>query len=114
GAAALAPAYAELIRQAAQGEVLYNDDTTMKILKLERPLPAEPGDPSGRTGTFTSGIVATAAGQRVALFFTGWRHAGENLSRLLAQRARDLSPPIQMCDGLSHNNTSEEFKTILA
>jgi transposase len=115
GAGALEPAYAELIRQAAQGEVLYNDDTTMKILKLERPLPAEPEDPAGeRTGTFTSGIVAIAAGQRVALFFTGWRHAGENLSRLLAQRARDLSPPIQMCDGLSHNNTSEEFQTILA
>lgn len=113
GATALEPVYAELIRQAAQGEVLYNDDTTMKILKLERPLPAEPEDPSGRTGTYTSGIVATAGGQRVALFFTGWRHAGENLGRLLAQRAKDLSPPIQMCDALSRN-TSEEFETILA
>ena len=114
GAAAIEPAYAELIGQAAQGEVIHNDDTTMKILKLERPLPAEPGDPPDRrTGTFTSGIVATTGGRRMALFFTGWRHAGENLGRLLAQRATDLSPPIQMCDALAHN-TSEEFKTILA
>jgi transposase len=28
------PARAELIRQAAQGEVLYNDDTTVRILEL--------------------------------------------------------------------------------
>jgi hypothetical protein len=28
------PVFRELIRQAAQGEVLYNDDTTMKILAL--------------------------------------------------------------------------------
>ena len=50
------PARDELIRQAAQGEVLHNDDTGMKVLKLER----EPGDK--RTGVFTSGIVSTAAG----------------------------------------------------
>ena len=33
-AANLAPAFDELIRQAAQGEVLHNDDTTVKILEL--------------------------------------------------------------------------------
>jgi transposase len=47
------PARDELIRQAAQGEVVHNDDTSMKVLKLER----EPGDE--RTGVFTSGIVST-------------------------------------------------------
>ena len=40
------PARDELIRQAAQGEVLHNDDTGMRVLKLER----EPGDQ--RTGVF--------------------------------------------------------------
>ncbi len=30
----LAPAFTELIRQAAQGSVLHNDDTTVKILEL--------------------------------------------------------------------------------
>jgi transposase len=33
-AANLAPAFSELIRQAAQGDVLHNDDTTVKILEL--------------------------------------------------------------------------------
>src|SRR3954447_20494734 len=55
------PARDELIRQAAQGEVLHNDDTSMRVLKLER----EPGDK--RTGVFTSGIVSTAAGRQIAL-----------------------------------------------
>jgi hypothetical protein len=30
----LAPVFEELVRQAAQGEVLHNDDTTIKILEL--------------------------------------------------------------------------------
>ena len=33
------PAFEELIRQAAQGEVFYNDDTSMKILALARASP---------------------------------------------------------------------------
>ena len=81
------PAYEELIRQAAQGEVLYNDDTAMKILALARASPRsaevdeEASDPRLRTGQFTSGIVSTQQGQRIALFFTGRRHAGENLAK---------------------------------
>ena len=39
----------------------------------------------------------------MALFFTGRRHAGENLAQVLAQRAAALGPPIQMCDALSRN-----------
>jgi hypothetical protein len=31
------PALDELIRQAAQGKVLHNDDTSMRVLKLKRP-----------------------------------------------------------------------------
>ena len=48
-----------MIRQAAQGEVVHNDDTSMKVLKLER----EPGDE--RTGVFTSGIVSTGRARRL-------------------------------------------------
>jgi hypothetical protein len=39
----------------------------------------------------------------MALFFTGRRHAGENLAQVLARRAAELAPPIQMCDALSRN-----------
>ena len=102
----LQPILAELIRQAANGEVVHNDDTSMTVLDLERP-GAPRGDPDdvspNRTGIFTSGIVATRDGHQVALFVTGRRHAGENLARVLAERTADLGPPIQMCDALSRN-----------
>src|SRR3954471_9147657 len=91
------PARDELIRQAAQGEVLHNDDTGMKVLKLER----EPGDK--RTGVFTSGIVSTTAGRQIALYFTGRQHAGENIADVLKQRAAESGTAIQMCDALSWN-----------
>jgi len=91
------PAQEELIRQAAQGEVVHNDDTSMKVLHLERP----PGDE--RTGVFTSGIVSVDEGRRIALFFTGRQPAGENLAEVLQRRAAEWGPPIQMCDALSRN-----------
>jgi len=96
-AALIQPAHEELIRQAAQGEVLHNDDTGMRVLEMER----EPSDE--RTGVFTSGIVSTAGGLKIALYFTGRQHAGENLADVVTRRAPDLSAPIQMCDALSRN-----------
>lgn len=87
----------ELIRQAAQGRVMHNDDTSMRILRLVR----EPGDK--RTGTFTSGIVSLVGAWTIALFFTGSKHAGENIAEVLKQRAHELPAPIQMCDALSRN-----------
>ena len=118
GATAMVPAYEEHIRQAAQGEVVYNDDTTVKILELmgkraeKSPPPDDPHDPN-RTGLFTSGVVATRAGRRIAIFFSGRQHAGENLSDVLQHRAAQLDAPIHMCDGLSRN-LPKELATILA
>jgi len=102
-AAAIQPAMAELIRHAAQGEVLHNDDTSMPVLTLRRGRSHDENDSAERTGVFTSGIVSTAHGQHVALFFTGRQHAGENLADVLRRRAAELAPPIQMCDALSRN-----------
>jgi hypothetical protein len=118
-ATALTPAFDELIRQAAQGDVLHNDDTTIKILELmgQRGRPeslanAEHG-PDERRGLFTSGVVALRGGHRVALFFSGRRHAGENLAEVLKLRAQELPPPIQMCYALSRNLPGE-LQTIVA
>jgi transposase len=108
-------AHEELINQAAQSKVVYNDDTTMKVLQLTRAQRAAAlaDDVKGeRTGIFTSGIVATDEGRQIALFFTGVRHAGENLNAVLERRRADLPPPIQMADGLSRNVPSD-FDTIL-
>jgi transposase len=118
-AVSLAPAFHELIRQAAQGEVLHNDDTTVKILELmgERARQKAPDgggdDADGRRGLYTSGVVALRDDHRVALFFSGRRHAGENLAEVLKHRAEELPPPIQMCDALSRNLPGA-LQTILA
>jgi hypothetical protein len=113
-----APAYAELINQAAQGEVLHNDDTSARILELtaearQEALGTTAADAATRTGVFTTGIVAQCQDHRVALFFTGPRHAGENLAAVLAHRATALAAPIQMCDALSRN-VPAAFATLLA
>ena len=123
-AGTLSPALKELIRQAAQGQVLHNDDTTMKVLALgsaaseptggAAPAAEDPGaQAAGRRGVFTSGIVSKIDGREIALFFTGHKHAGENLVDVLRQRSGELGPPIQMCDALSRN-MPQELKTLLA
>lgn len=104
-----APVYQALIRKAAQGDVIHNDDTTMKVLSLIKE--NEQDDPQ-RKGMFTTGILSTTDEHKIALFFTGRQHAGENLKDLLKQRI-DRAPPIQMCDALSRNAPGE-FKTLLA
>lgn len=120
----LEPVFMELIRQAAQGEVVHNDDTTVRILALmdrqKSPVLAEEAvdacpekETPERTGLFTSGIVSTREGRKIALFFSGRRHAGENLAEVLALRDEDLPPPIQMCDALSRN-LPKNLQTIVA
>ena len=121
----IAAVYEELVRQAAQGDVLYNDDTTNRILELmgkrdaaraaAEACAAQDGkkDACQRRGIFTSGILSTLQGQRIALFFTGRQHAGENLKDVLEQRLQERQPPIQMCDALSRNMPAE-LNTILA
>ncbi len=103
----LTPVYAELTRQAAQGEVLFNDDTVMRILEKA---------PLERKATYTSAILSRTGEHRIALFITGHHHAGENLEAVLKHRAEGLSAPIQMCDALAANTVGEagELNTILA
>jgi hypothetical protein len=52
----------------------------------------------------------------IALFFSGWKHAGENLAEVLKERAPGLPPLIQMCDALSRNTPklSEGVRLLLA
>jgi len=112
------PIHEALIRAAAQGQVVHNDDTSMKVLSLTalnepNKQNGEQQTTSNRKGVFTSGIVSVLEDHRIALFFTGHKHAGENLVAVLQQRASQLSPPIQMCDALSRN-MPEELETLIA
>lgn len=108
------PVHEYLIVAAAQGQVFHNDDTPMLIRERDVSEQAEDIDPtaSGRTGQFTSGIVSILGEHKIALYFTGENHAGENLARVLRHRADALAAPIQMCDALARN-VPPDFKLIL-
>jgi len=108
------PIWEELIGLAAQSPLIHHDDTTMRILDLRRPGSATAAqmDPQ-RKGTFTTNLLAYVDDHPVALYFTGWQHAGENLAQVLRRRSPEREPPIQMCDALSRNQSSE-FQSILA
>jgi transposase len=95
----LQPALEEFKRQAAQSEVVHNDDTSMRVLSLDR----DPDISPERTGVFTSGLIWLVQKRRIALYFTGCKHAGENLAEVLKLRSPDLPPIIQVCDALSRN-----------
>ena len=114
-ARACAPAFGELERQAARGELLHNDDTKMKILgrKKKGDPEAGPEQKKKRKGVLTTGIISKVEGHTIALFFTGERNAGQNLAALLGKRPEDLPIPIQMADGLEAN-IPKGFATILA
>jgi transposase len=121
----IVPVFQTLVWTASQGDVLYNDDTTVKILELmgkrseQTLLAGESLDIEGvgedRTGLYTTGVVSTVdEGHQIGLFFSSRKLAGENLKDVLSQRAEELGPPIQMCDGLLSHNLPGELKTILA
>jgi transposase len=110
GAFEIQPVFAELIRLGADGTILHHDDTTAKILQM---IKANDQDPTKRQGIFTTGMVCIAGSVKIALFFTGSKHAGENMADLLRQRADGLSPPTLMCDALSRNIPAN-FEVVLA
>ena len=75
---------------AAQGEVIYQDDTPARVLALieenrhaQKP---ERAEAPPRTGMYTTALIAQVGERRIYLYYTGRRHAGENLTRLLAKR----------------------------
>src|SRR5580658_2217257 len=72
----LQTALEELKRQAAQGEVVNNDDTSLRVLSLDRDADISPE----RTGVFTSGLVWICQQRRIALYFhrvqARWRESG--------------------------------------
>jgi len=112
---AFVPIYDALIVAAAQGKIVHNDDTNMRVIEsatLEK-IKIDGKDAPDRKGIFTSGIVSIGDGYRIAMFFTGHKHAGENLADVLKHRASELSAPIQMSDALSRN-IPKAFKTLLA
>jgi Transposase IS66 family. len=111
------PVFEEMQRLAAQGEVIFQDDTHARILAVikENRKAAEAvasGQAEPRTGTYTTGLVANGGARTICLYFAGRAHAGENLDEVLTMRETDRGPPIVMSDALSANALADEAAII--
>jgi transposase len=109
------PIFKYLEKLAAQGEVIFQDDTPGRVLALieENQKAAAHAHAQGkaktteRTGMQTTALVVQVGERRICLYYTGRRHAGENLERLLRQREPERGKPLVMSDALSSNNAEE-------
>ena len=97
--------FEHLVNLAAQGELIYQDDTPVRILSLikenqglEMALGA-----NARTGMQSTALVVESGEQTICLYFSGRAHAGENLKALLEKRDAERDPPLVMSDALAHN-----------
>jgi transposase len=107
------PIFKYLERIAAQGEVIFQDDTPGRILTLieenqEAVVQAQAtGAAPSRTGMYTTALIVQVGERRICLYYTGRQHAGENLEALLAKREPQREKPLVMSDALSSNNAAE-------
>ena len=90
--------YEALIDLAANGWIIHTDDTAMRVHSLRKEI-SEKDDP--RTGLFTTGLISRAGEHQIALFFTGHKHAGENLDQTLKRRAAGLEKPWHLSRAIS-------------
>jgi len=108
--------FAVLERLAAQGELIHQDDTSVRILALmddNRTMRAQAearglARPTERTGMFTTALVVKVGERTICLYYSGRLHAGENLKALLEQRQAGLDKPVVMSDALSRNEADED------
>ncbi|HEY5863937.1 MAG TPA: IS66 family transposase [Candidatus Tectomicrobia bacterium] len=107
--------FAYLESLAAQGDLIHQDDTSVRILSLMAEnlkirAQAEAlglSRPTERMGMFTTGLVVQVGAHTIFLYYSGRDHAGENLQSLLLQRQAGLDKPLVMSDALSRNEAEE-------
>ena len=109
------PIFKCLEKLAAQGEVIFQDDTPGRVLTLieENQIVRAQAQAQGkakpevRTGMQTTALIVQVGKRRICLYYTGRRHAGENLEALLTKRDPGRGKPLVMSDALSSNNAEE-------
>lgn len=108
--------FEQMEREAAQGELIFQDDTAVRILSLikeNRELFAQAqaqglSTPKERTGMHTTALAVQVGEHTAILYYSSRRHAGENLQGLLDQRQAGLAKPLAMSDALSSNEVANE------
>ena len=104
------PVFEALWTLAAQGEVIFQDDTHVRILALlaENRRADAAGDTLERRGMYTTGLVVQVEKRVICLYRSGRAHAGDNLGALLEQRKAGLEKPIVMSDALAANQRDDD------
>jgi hypothetical protein len=110
------PIFKCLEQLAAQGEIIFQDDTPGRVLTLieenqnARAKARAQGKAKAdeRTGMQTTVLIVQVGERRICLYYTGRRHAGENLAVLLTKREPDHDKPLVMSDALPSNNAQED------
>jgi hypothetical protein len=104
------PVFESLWNLAAQGEVIFQDDTHVRILTLlaENRRADVTSDTLERRGMYTTGLVVQVEKQVICLYRSGRAHAGDNLTDLLERRAPGLEKPIVMSDALAANQRDDD------
>jgi rRNA maturation protein Nop10 len=104
------PVFESLWELAAQGAVIFQDDTHVRILTLvaENRRADATGDTLKRRGMFTTGLVVQVEQRVICLYRSGRAHAGDNLTDLLARREADQDKPIVMSDALAANQRDDD------
>jgi transposase len=101
---ALLAIFIQLRIMAALCSVLYYDDTSVKIIDCQPSLAEK------RKGIRTSGLVADLGAEKIAIYVSGRKHAGDNAKELLEKRPASMQKVIRMSDALSANlsNTGQD------
>ncbi len=107
-------------REAAQGELIFHDDTAVRILALIKENSAilsaaqaqGVSSPKERTGMHTTALVVKVGEHTAILYYSSRRHAGENLQGLLDKREAGLAKPLAMSDALTSNAVADESRLI--
>ncbi|NJM09214.1 IS66 family transposase [Candidatus Gracilibacteria bacterium] len=102
--------YNHLLWVAAQQPLVYQDDTGARVLSLLKDNQVEPAP--ARQAIYTS-VLRCVGEQTICLFFTGRRHAGENLDDLLALRDTALAPMLWMSDALAANTPKRHGERVV-
>jgi predicted ArsR family transcriptional regulator len=108
--------FEQLEQAAAQGEIMFHDDTAVRILALlkdNRALRAAAqvqgvAAPTERTGMHTTALAVQVGEHTAILSYASRRHAGENLQGLLDKREAGLAKPLVMSDALASNTVANE------
>jgi transposase len=108
--------FEQMEREAAQGDLMFQDDTGVRILSLIKEnraivLASQAqglSSPKERTGMHTTALAVKVGEHTAILYYSSRRHAGENLQGLLDKRPSGLAKPQVMSDALSSNEVLDE------